>query len=282
MIERYPVHVHLHPHATVADYAGVKALIAQDDDPFLLFMPEVADGPVVNDLQRMSDGDRRLLGMYRSVDERHSYQGIYADGTAARGRGLAEAVFDSGVRVVSIHPEWDEQATHDDTTALGRSQELLQTFQGAVDALRQEMPQIANIIQERDKFSASVFLERAEAAVAATPELTDLDHVPCLVEIGSLHFGLAERLENDGFTVTTSGETTDNLLGTQQLAIAHMLRGGSIFDLDLERIAIEGALHNIIKVESSIEKQAAVDSVMATLTDRTRWPALYEDAVMHL
>ncbi|MCW1907774.1 MAG: hypothetical protein KIH63_000345 [Candidatus Saccharibacteria bacterium] len=282
MTERYPVHIHLHPHATVADYDGVKALIAQDQDPFLLFMPEVANSQSITCLQQISDGDQSMLRIYRIIDEGNRRQGISMDANAARGRALAEAVFDSGIYVVGIHPEWDEHAMLEDVAALGENRNLQPTFLAAIDALRQEMPEIARIIDQRDSFAADKFLEHTEAAVAMTSEFDGLDHVPCLVEIGSLHFGLADRLANEGFMVTASGNSPDTLMGAQQQGIAHLLLGGSVSDLDLERIALEDVLHQIIRTETSVGTQAAVNSVIDKIDDRAQWPILYEDTVMHL
>ena len=188
---------------------------------------------------------------------------------------MGEAVYDSGIGIVGIHPDWDEQKMKENRTVLGNDRRLPPTFPEAVETLEVEMPVIARIIKKRDAFAANHLLPRADDVAFAIPELRQVDRIPSLIEIGSLHFGLADRLANRGFTVETSGEQPDAVAGAQEQGLIHLLRGGTTDDLDLERIAFEDALHCAIRAKNSQIAQAAVDSIVVSKPDRSTWPDYY-------
>ena len=272
----FPTHIHLHPHATVADYEGVNQLAQSPDEPFLIFLPEAPDSSVISELQLISDGNKALHRKYQQRDKKNRQYGVSTDMNFARGRALSEALFNTGLVVVSVHPAWDEKSAASNSVALGKDHRLKPTFQEAIGALKDELPPVARVIAKRDSFTANNFLRILNSSTRSNPDFAGLSTIPCLMEIGSLHFQLADKLASKGVEVTMSGDDTiDKLPGAYERGIAHLLMGGQTSDLDLERIAFEDALSNDIWTTSTAEKQKLVDRIILS-KDRKDWAKSYE------
>jgi len=272
----FPTHMHLHPHATVADYDEVGRLAHEhSENPFLVFLPEIPD-VAVSEFQLISDGSRALHRTYQQRDKKNSNHGVSLDMNFARTRALSEAVFNTGLVIASIHPSWDEQVAADNSVALRKNHCLKPTFLEAIETLVIELPQIVRVIQKRDNYAASNFTRILTHSTSNIPEFAGLDSIKCLIEIGSLHFQLAEKLSDKGIPVTVSGDSTiEKLPGAFERGVGYLLAGGKVTDLDLELITLEDALNNDILATSTAEKQRLVDSLIASI-DKRNWGKSYE------
>lgn len=269
-----PVHIHFHPHYAVQDYEGVENLAQIEEDPFLIILPEVPKGEVVRQLQKLSDGDKSLLDFFISKDEQHNDIVTY-DQNAARMRAMAEIVFDTGLVVVSAHPAFDENTAGNNALALGKDRRLRQTLGEAVSSLQEEFPAIAEVIRERDEFSATHFRTEVTNAIRKYPDLKTIDRVPCLMEIGSLHFMLAEMLRDNGENVEVSGEhTPEKQTGSFNQALAQFIVGDSPSDIDFELVAMEDLLANSIFTDSSSSTHQIIDEVLGQYP-RFTWADFY-------
>lgn len=277
MTFEFPTHIILHPHATVADYAEVKDLARLEEDPFLFFLPEVPQGTnLVGQLQKVSDGDKALYRQFQRLDKSNQRGGFSLNPDLARGRALAETVFNTGLIVVSTHPKWDERTMLANKSALGTDRQFRPTLGEAVTALEDELPKIAEIVKRRDRYTATNYTRLLTEAADNFTELKMLDVIPCLMEIGSLHFLLADCLREKGIEVTTSGDdTVDAMPGSFENGVATLLTGGSLSDLDLEYIALEDLLSRFVIGESTEYKISAIRRLIDS-QNRKDWANYYK------
>jgi hypothetical protein len=273
----FPTHIHFHPHHNVADYAEVAELAHRVEDPFLVFLPEAPSGESIHDLQLISNGNKALHRQYQRWDKKNRHNGVSLDQNFARTRALSEIVFNTGLVVVSVHPAWDEQAMLDNATALGKDRTLKPTLGEAVEALAVELPEITKVIKKRDTYTAINFSRMLQNVYQTCGDLRSLDYIPCLMEVGSLHFQVAQKLVEKGVTVTTSGhDDPSKLEGAFEQGIGQLLVGTSdVTRLDLELIAFEDALSNIIRADTSHTKKQAISTIVTSL-DRKEWADEYK------
>lgn len=275
------VDIHYHNHATRGDYESSIRLRESKEDDYMLVLPEIPDGSVVEDLQLMSDGDSKLRSTYIQKYESAVNDDIptnYIAANISRLRGVIDLVFDTGLIVVSVHPhESTALATTKNGKALGKNIPNPATLGEAIEAFASDIPLTAQIITERDEFTSKNFKQRIHESLRKHNVLKEMSDVGCLMEIGSLHFQLTDMLQSRGIQVFASGNhTPEQQDGHMNRAIAQQLTTGSLSEIDLARVAIEDLLKGVIFSSHTAHRTVQINRMIDRLP-ANEWESYYAE-----